>query len=153
MIDSAELIAFVALSITATISIAAAAYALGSLPKRSEFNTLHKEVSNLHQEVGRLHGEVDSLRQEVSNLRVEVGNLRQEVNDLRIEVVNLRQEINDLRVEVNRKIDESHEKLIAEIRRSHRQLMYAIIHHRHPEPGGPPVFAEPADIEMVGADD
>ena len=146
MIDSAELIAFVALSITATISIAAAAYALGSLPKRSEFNTLHKEVSNLHQEVGRLHGEVDSLRQEVSNLRVEVGNLR-------VEIGNLRQEINDLRVEVNRKIDESHEKLIAEIRRSHRQLMYAIIHHRHPEPGGPPVFTEPADIEMVGADD
>lgn len=139
MIDSAELIAFVALSITATISIATAAYALGSLPKRSEFNNLHQEVSNLHQEVGRLHGEVDSLRQEVSNLRVEVGNLRQEINDLR--------------VEVNRKIDESHEKLIAEIRRSHRQLMYAIIHHRHPEPGGPPVFAEPADIEMVGADD
>ena len=60
-------------------------------------------------------------------------------------------------MEVNRKIDESHEKLkaelIAEIRRSHRQLMYAIIHHRHPEPGGPPVFAEPADFEMVGADD
>ena len=150
MIDSAELIAFVALSITATISIATAAYALGSLPKRSEFNNLHKEVSNLHQEVGRLHGEVDSLRQEVSNLRVEVGNLR-------VEIGNLRQEFNDLRVEVNRKIDESHEKLkaelIAEIRRSHRQLMYAIIHHRHPEPGGPPVFTEPADIEMVGADD
>lgn len=100
MIETAELIAIVALSITAIIAIAAAAYALGSLPKRSEFN--------------------------------------------------------ELRSEINRKVDESHEKLkaevIAEIRRSHRQLMYAIIHHRHPEPGGPPVFAEPADFELVAAD-
>ena len=115
MIETAELIAIVALSITAIIAIAAAAYALGSLPKRSEFNALRQEVNNLQQDV------------------------------------------NDLRVEVNEKIDESHEKIkaevIAEIRRSHRQLMYAIVHHRHPEPGGPPVFAEPADFELVVADD
>ena len=101
MIETAELIAIVALSITAIIAIAAAAYALGSLPKRSEFNALRSEI--------------------------------------------------------NQKVDESHEKLkaevIAEIRRSHRQLMYAIVHHRHPEAGGPPVFAEPADFELVAADD
>ena len=150
MIETAELIAIVALSITAIIAIAAAAYALGSLPKRNEFNNLHQEVSNLRQEVGRLHGEVDSLRQEVHSLR-------QEVSGLRVEVSNLRQEVHNLRLDVNRKIDESHEKLkaelIAAIRHSHRQLMYAIIHHSHPEPGGPPVFAEPADFELVAADD
>ena len=115
MIGTGELIAIAALAFTAVAAIATAAYALGSLPKRGEFNNLQQEVNNLHQE------------------------------------------INNLRVEVNQKIDESHEKLkaeiIAEIRRSHRQLMYAIVNHRHPEPGGPPVFTEPADFELVGADD
>ena len=45
MIENAELIAIFALGITVFIGGVGAAFALGNLPKRSEFNELRKELS------------------------------------------------------------------------------------------------------------
>ena len=117
MIGTAELIAIATLAATTLISVVAAAYALGGLPRRSEFNDLRKEVGDLRKEMG-----------------------------------DLRKEMGDLRIEMNDKIDKSNQDLLAEMRRSHQQVMRALINHRHLEPDGEPVFTEPPDTEMVAAD-
>ena len=63
-----------------------------------------------------------------------------------------RSELNELRKEVGESQRELKVELIAEMRRSHQQLMRALITHRHQEPGGEPVFSEPPDTELVAAD-
>ena len=114
MIENAELIAIIALLGTLFISAVGAAFALGGLPRRGEFNELRKEVKDLSDKVEESH-------KELSN-----------------------------------KIEESNKELkaelIAEIRRSHQQLLRALINHRHLEPDGEPIFTEPPDAELVAAD-
>lgn len=129
MIGTAELIAIATLAATTFISVVAAAYALGGLPRRSEFN---------------------GLRQEMGDLRQEMGDLRKEMGDLRIE---MNDKIDASHKELSDKIDKSNQELLAEIRRSHQQIMRALINHRHLEPDGEPVFTEPPDTELVAADD
>ena len=114
MIENAELIAIIALLGTLFISAVGAAFALGGLPRRGEFNEMRKEVKDLSDKVEESH-------KELSN-----------------------------------KIEESNKELkaelIAEIRRSHQQLLRALINHRHLEPDGEPIFTEPPDAELVAAD-
>ena len=50
MFESPELIAIIALGISLFISGAGAAFVLGSLPKRSEFNELRKELTTKIEE-------------------------------------------------------------------------------------------------------
>ena len=83
-----------------------------------------------------------------------LGNMpkRSELNELRKEVNDLRKEVNESRREFQESQRELKAELIAEMRRSHQQLMRALITHRHQEPGGEPVFSEPPDTELVAAD-
>ena len=70
----------------------------------------------------------------------------------RSELNELSKEVNELRKEVRGSQKELKAELIAEMRRSHQQLMRALITHRHQERGGEPVFSEPPDTELVAAD-
>ena len=114
MIENAELIAIIALLGTLFISAVGAAFALGGLPRRGEFNELRKEVKDLSDKV-------EESRKELSN-----------------------------KIEESNKVLKA--ELIAEIRRSHQQLLRALINHRHLEPDGEPIFTEPPDAELVAAD-
>jgi len=71
MIGTAELIAIATLAATTFISVVAAAYALGGLPRRSEFNDLRKDVGDLRKEVGDLRKEmndkIDASHKELSD--------------------------------------------------------------------------------------
>ncbi len=125
MITNAELIAIIALAVTAFISAVGAAFALGGLPRRSEFNGLRQEVGDLRKE---MNDKIDASHKELSD---------------KIDVIN--KELSD-------KIEQSHANLLTEIRRSHQQLLRALINHRHLEPDGEPVFTEPPDTELVAAD-
>ena len=108
MIENAELIAIVGLGIMLFVSGAGAAYALGNLPKRSEFKEAIEKNDVSHKELS------DKIEESNKELKAE---------------------------------------LIAEIRRSHQQLMRALINHRYLEPDGEPVFTEPPDTELIAADD
>ncbi len=202
MTISPELIAIIAFGFTVTASIAAAAYALGNLPKRKEYDELRQDVNDridrsskeTKQDVNDLRQEFAELRQDVNDkidrsnrelrqefaelrqdvdrsnreLRQEFAELRQDVNrsnrELRQEFAELRQDVNrsniemeqrfsELRQDVNRSNGELKEELVAEIRRSHQQLIRALVNHRHLEPDGAPIFTEPPDVELVAADD
>lgn len=119
MIENAELIAIIALAAMLFISGVGAAYALGNLPKRSEFKDANDKNDASHKE------------------------LTAKIEESHKELVTM--------------IEESHKELkaelIAEIRRSHQQMMRALINHRHLEPDGEPVFIELPDTELVAADD
>ncbi len=125
MIGTAELIAIAALAATTLISVVAAAYALGGLPRRSEFNELRKDVANLRKETN------DKIEQSHKELSDKIDASHKELSD---------------------KIEQSHANLLTEIRRSHQQLLRALINHRHLEPDGEPIFTEPPDTELVAAD-
>lgn len=58
MIENAELIAIIALGISLFISGIGAAFALGSLPKRSEFNELRREVKAVDDKIDAVHKEL-----------------------------------------------------------------------------------------------
>jgi uncharacterized membrane-anchored protein YhcB (DUF1043 family) len=118
VIENAELIAIIALGAMLFIGGVGAAYALENLPKRSEFNELHKEVAELRKE---MNDKIDASHNELSD---KIGQSYQNLT----------------------------EELIAEIRRSHRQLMRALVTHRHLADDSEPVFAEPPDTELVAAD-
>ena len=58
-----------------------------------------------------------------------------------------------LNKELSDKIEQSQANQLTEIRRSHQQLLRALINHRHPEVAGEPIFTESPDTELVAADD
>ncbi len=107
MIENAELIAIVGLGIMLFVSGAGAAYALGNLPRRSEFKDAIEKNEVSHKELS------DKIEESNKELKAE---------------------------------------LIAEIRRSHQQLLRALINHRHLDTDGEPIFTEPPDTELVAAD-
>ena len=144
MTISPELIAIIAFGFTVTASIAAAAYALGNLPKRKEYDELRQDVND------RIDRSSKEAKQDVNVLRQEFAELRQDVNRSNIE---MEQRFSELRQDVNRSNGELKEELVAEIRRSHQQLIRALVNHRHLEPDGAPIFTEPPDVELVAADD
>ena len=74
MIGPNELIAIAALTFTTLVSIAAAAYALGSLPKRNEFNQLRRDVSESNKALNdKLEASSKELNAKFEALRQEVG--------------------------------------------------------------------------------
>lgn len=60
MVENAELIAIIALGISLFISGIGAAFALGNLPKRSEFNELRKEVKVVDDKIEESHKELSA---------------------------------------------------------------------------------------------
>ena len=64
MIENAELIAIIALLGTLFISAVGAAFALGGLPRRGEFNEMRKEVGALRQE---MNDKIDASNKELSD--------------------------------------------------------------------------------------
>ena len=125
MTTNAELIAIIALVVTLFISGVGAAFALGGLPRRSEFRDANDKNEAAHKE---LSDKIDASHKELSD------------------------KIDASHKELSDKIEQSHANLMVEIRRSHQQLMRALINHRHLDPDGEPVFTEPPDTELVAAD-
>ena len=125
MIGNAELIAIIGLGAMLFISGVGAAYALGSLPRRSEFKEANDKNEASHRE---LSDKIDASHKELSD-RIDASH----------------KELSD-------RIEQSNANLLAEIRRSHQQLLRALINHRHLEPDGEPIFTEPPDAELVAAD-
>ena len=125
MIGNAELIAIIGLGAMLFISGVGAAYALGSLPKRSEFKEANDKNAASHKE---LSDKIDASHKELSD-RIDASH----------------KELSD-------RIEQSYANLLAEIRRSHQQLLRALINHRHLEPEGEPIFTEPPDTELAAAD-
>ena len=134
-----ELIAIIGLAVTTIASVVAAAYAMGGLPRRSEFNQLRGEFNQLRGEFNELRKEVNEQGREL-NAKIDASH--KELSD----------KIDASHKELSDKIDKSHQDLLVEIRRSHQQVMRALINHRHLEPDGEPVFTEPTDTELVAAD-
>lgn len=64
MIENAELIAIIALLGTLFISAVGAAFALGGLPRRGEFNEMRKEVGDLRKE---MNDKFDASNKELSD--------------------------------------------------------------------------------------
>ena len=126
MIGNAELIAIVGLAAMLFISGVGAAYALGNLPRRSEFRDANDKNDASHKE---LTDKIDAVQKELTD------------------------KIDAVQKELTDKIEQSNANLIVEIRRSHQQVMKALINHRHLEPDGEPIFTEPPDTELVAADD
>ena len=126
MVGNAELIAIIALGITLFIGGVGAAFALGNLPKRSEFRDANDKIDASHKE---LSDKIDASHKELSD------------------------KIDASHKELSDKIEQSHANLLTEIRRSHQQLLRALINHRHLEVAGEPIFTEPPDTELVAADD
>ena len=60
MVENAELVAIIALGISLFISGIGAAFALGNLPKRSEFNELRKEVKAVDDKIEASHKELSA---------------------------------------------------------------------------------------------
>lgn len=125
MIGNAELIAIVGLGAMLFVAGTGAAYALGNLPRRSEFKDANEKNQASHKE---LSDKIEVVHKELSG---------------RIDVVH--KELSD-------KIEQSQANVLAEIRRGHQQLLRALINHRHLEPDGEPIFTEPPDTELIAAD-
>ena len=126
MIGNAELIAIIGLASMLFISGVGAAYALGSLPRRSEFKDANDKNAASHKE---LSDKIDTSHKELSD------------------------KIDASHKELSDKIDASQAYVVAEIRRSQQQVLRSLVNHRHLEVGGEPVLAEPPDTELVAADD
>ena len=147
MITNAELIAIIALAVTASISAAGAAFALGGLPLRREFkdandknDASHKELSDKNDTSHKeLSDKIDTSHKELSD---KIDASHKELSD----------KIDAARKEFSDKIEQSNANLLTEIRRSHQQLLRALINHRHLEVAGEPIFTEPPDAELVAAD-
>ena len=136
MTTNAELIAIIALVVTLFISGVGAAFALGGLPRRSEFRDANDKNEAAHKE---LSDKIDASHKELSD---KIDASHKELSD----------KIDASHKELSDKIEQSHANLMVEIRRSHQQLMRALINHRHLDPDGEPVFTEPPDTELVAAD-
>ena len=126
MIENTELIAILSLGVMLFVAAVGAAFALGNLPRRSEFKAANDKNEAAHKE---LSDKIDGVHKELSD------------------------KIDGVHKELSDKIEQSNTNLIVEIRRSHRQVMRALVNHRHLEPDGEPIFTEPPDTELVAADD
>ena len=80
MVENAELIAITALGISLFISGIGAAFALGNLPKRSEFNELRKEVKAVDDKIEESHKELSAkIEESHANLIAEIRRSHQQV--------------------------------------------------------------------------
>ena len=115
-------------------ALIAMAYRIGRMPSREEFNALHKEVTDNKAE----------LKQDIADAKAE---LKQDIADAKAE---LKQDIADAEAELKQDIADAKIEVLQEIRRSHQQIMLALINHTHLE-SGEAVFTLPPDLELVPA--
>ncbi len=79
--------------------------------------------------------------------REEFNALHKEVTDNKAE---LKQDITDAKAELKQDITDAKNEVLQEIRRSHQQIMLALVNHTHLE-NGEAVFTLPPDLELVPA--
>ena len=112
-----------------------------------------KATAELRQEIADTKTE---LRQEIADTKTE---LRQEIADTKTELrqeiastrTELQQEIANTRTELEVKIDVAKDEVVREIRRSHQQLILALVNHTH-NANGQAVFTLPPETEPAPAD-
>ena len=104
-------------------ALIAMAFRIGRMPSREEFNALHKEVTDNKAE------------------------LKQDIADAKAE---LKQDIADAKAELKQDIADAKNEVLHEVRRSHQQIMLALVNHTHLE-SGEAVFTLPPDLELVPA--
>ena len=103
------------------VALIAIAFRIGRLPTREEFNSLQKEVVENKEE----------LKADIANTALV-----------------LREEIANTELILRGEIDKAKNEVIQEIRRSHHQIMLALVNHSHDE-NGQAVFTLPPDVELV----
>ena len=123
-------------------ALALMAFRVGRFPSREESNALRDEVAANKVE---LKEDVAAVKLEVLNAKAE---LRQEIADTKAE---LRQEIADTGARLRQEITDAKEEVLREIRRSHQQLMLALVNHTH-NANGQAVFTLPPETEPTPAD-
>ncbi len=110
---------------------------------------LFKAKTELRQEIAATKLE---LKEDIADTKLEVfkakAELRQEIADTKAE---LRQEIANTRTELEAKIDAAKDEVLLEIRRSHQQLILALVNHTHTA-NGQAVFTLPPETEPAPAD-
>lgn len=134
-------------------AIALMAFRVGRMPSREETNALRDEVAankvELKEEIAATKLE---LKEDIADTKLEVfkakAELRQEIADTKAE---LRQEIANTRTELEAKIDAAKDEVLLEIRRSHQQLILALVNHTHTA-NGQAVFTLPPETEPAPAD-
>ena len=152
-------------------AIALMAFRVGRMPSREESNALRDEVAankveivatklDLKEEIAATRLE---LKEDIADTKLEVlkatAELRQEIADtkteLRQEIANtrteLRQEIADTKTELRQEIADAKDEVVREIRRSHQQLILALVNHTH-NANGQAVFTLPPETEPAPAD-
>ncbi len=145
-------------------AIALMAFRVGRMPSREESNALRDEVAankvELKQEIAATKLE---LKEDIADTKLEVlkatAELRQEIADTKTELrheiadakTELRHEIANTRIELEAKIDAAKDEVLREIRRSHQQLILALVNHTH-NANGQAVFALPPETEPAPAD-
>jgi hypothetical protein len=121
---------------------------------------LFKAKTELRQEIAATKLELKEdiaatkleLKEDIADTKLEVfkakAELRQEIADTKAE---LRQEIANTRTELEAKIDAAKDEVLLEIRRSHQQLILALVNHTHTA-NGQAVFTLPPETEPAPAD-
>ena len=120
---------------TLTAYVATAAFfgwRLGRVPTRQEYAELRNE----------LKADNTQLREE---LKADMAQLRQEQRE---DMAQLRQEQREDMAELREDMAQLRQELLAEFRRSHQQLMLALVNHSHNEEGQA-VFTAPPDLETT----
>ena len=138
------LIAMYGATLTAYVATAAFfGWRLGRVPTRQEYAELRNELkadnTQLREE---LKADMAQLRQEQ---REDMAQLRQEQRE---DMAQLRQEQREDMAELREDMAQLRQELLAEFRRSHQQLMLALVNHSHNEEGQA-VFTAPPDLETT----
>ena len=134
-------------------AIALMAFRVGRMPSREESNALRAEVAankvELKEEIAAT--KLD-LKEDIANTKLEVfkakAELRQEIDNVKIE---LRQEIDNVKIELRQEIGAAKDEVLQEIRRSHQQLILALVNHTH-NANGQAVFTLPPETEPTPTD-
>ncbi len=134
---------------------------VGRTPTHRDVNLendgLRKNITQARDEVrNELKGEIRRAREEVrTELRTEIIQARDEV---KLEVRGAREEVrNELKADIDTAKEEmqagirqSRDEVLDEIRRSHQQMMLALVNHSH-RPDGQAVFTAPPDADLAPA--
>lgn len=134
-------------------ALALMAFRVGRLPSREESNALRDEVAankvELKEDISAVKLEIVTtraeLQQEIVSTKAE---LRQEIANTEIR---LRQEISDTEARLQQEITASKDEVLREVRRSHQQLILALVNHTH-NANGQAVFTLPPETEPAPAD-
>ena len=123
-------------------ALALMAFRVGRLPSREESNALRDEVAANKVE---LKEDISAVKLEIVTTRAE---LQQEIVSTKAE---LRQEIANTETRLQQEITASKDEVLREVRRSHQQLILALVNHTH-NANGQAVFTLPPETEPAPAD-